>query len=352
MSEDVYTRLREFLDTLPAGFPATDTGVEIKILKRLFTPEQAELTMKLKEEPEEVHSIAARIGEDESELAEKLEDMAQKGIIYRVRDGHERLYQAYQFVIGIYEFQLKNIDKKFAELFEEFLPYYGMSLANVKTSQMRVIPLDSAIEAVTSVATYNKVRDLVREQEIIAVQQCICRKEQELLGNKCNKPQEVCIGFGDFAQFYIDNKMGRQVSVDEALKVLDLAEESGLILTPTNSQKLEAICCCCSCCCPNYRFSKMTERPADMVRSYYEAKIDPDLCTACGECIERCQMDAIKEGDEVSELIDGRCIGCGLCVPTCPSEAISLVAKPNMDAPPMDFQETINRIRNERSISA
>jgi len=175
---------------------------------------------------------------------------------------------------------------------EEYLPYYGMSLAEVKTSQMRVIPLDSAVETVPEVAPYNRIRDLVREQDTIAVQQCICRKEQGLLGNECEKPQEVCIGFGDFAQFYIDNKMGRQISTDEALKVLDLAEESGLILTPTNSQKLEAICCCCSCCCPNYRFSKMMERPGDMVRSYYQARIDSDLCTSCGDCIERCQMES------------------------------------------------------------
>ena len=60
MSENVYTRLREFMDTVPVGFPATPTGVEIKILKKLFTPEQAELTMKLEKEPEEVAAIAAR----------------------------------------------------------------------------------------------------------------------------------------------------------------------------------------------------------------------------------------------------------------------------------------------------
>ena len=59
MSEDVYTRLREFMDTLPTGFPATPNGVEIKILKKLFTPEEAELTMKLSKEPEEVREIAA-----------------------------------------------------------------------------------------------------------------------------------------------------------------------------------------------------------------------------------------------------------------------------------------------------
>ena len=84
---DVYTRLREFLDKTPIGFPETPDGVEIKILKKLYTPEDAELTMKLKLEPEEVPAIAKRTGTDEAELAGKLEEMAQKGLIYRVRSG-------------------------------------------------------------------------------------------------------------------------------------------------------------------------------------------------------------------------------------------------------------------------
>ena len=133
MSEDVYPRLREFMDTLPAGFPATPTGVEIKILMKLFTPEEAELTMKLEKEPEEVPVIAERTGIDESELAERLEEMAQKGLIFRVRDGDKALYQAFQFLVGIYEFQLKTLDKEFCELFEEYLPYLGLSLMAIKT---------------------------------------------------------------------------------------------------------------------------------------------------------------------------------------------------------------------------
>ena len=350
MSEDVYTKLREFMDTMPAGFPATDTGVEIKILKKMFTPEQAELAMKLKKEPEEVPAIAARIGMNESELAQKLEEMAQKGNIFRVRDNEKALYQAYQFLVGLYEFQLKTLDKEFSELFEEYLPHIGISLISVKTKQMRVIPVESAVEVTRTVAHYNKVRDLVKEQKIIAVQQCICRKEKGLLGNECDRPHETCIGFGDFGQFYIDNKMARAISTDEALKLLDQAEEPALVLQPDNSQEPSFICCCCSCCCPGLNGARRMPRPADIILSYYQAEIDPDLCSACGDCLERCQMDAIKEGDDFSEIINGRCIGCGLCVSTCPEEAISFVAKPDMEAPPKDFPEILRRIEMERGV--
>jgi hypothetical protein len=260
MSEEVYVRLREFLDKLPAGYPATPTGVEIKILKKMFTPEQAELTMKLSEEPEEVPAIAARTGIDETELAQRLEEMALQGCIFRVHDGEKNLYQAFQFIVGLYEFQLNNLDREYSELFEEYLPYLGLSMMTAETKQLRVIPLDSSVEATSAVATYNRARDLVKEQEFISVQQCICRKEQGLLGNECERPQEVCLCFGDFGRFYIDNGLGRQISADEALKVLDLAEESALVLCPTNSQKIEAICCCCSCCCPGLKAAKASPR--------------------------------------------------------------------------------------------
>ena len=351
MTEDVYTRLRKFLDDLPVGYPETPTGVELKILKKIFTIEEAELTIQLSETPELVNDIAKRLDQDEQYLAKMLEDMAQKGLIFRVREGDEKKYQAFQFMVGIYEFQVNAIDKEFSEMMEEYLPYFGLSLMDVKTSQLRVVPLESSVGFSGAVAPYNQIRELVKEQEIMAVTPCICRKEQGFLGNECHKPMDTCLSFGRFAQYYIDNNFGRQINGEEALGVLDMAEEEGLVLSPTNSQEIEAICCCCSCCCPALRYIKFAPRPADHITSYYEAKIDPDLCTACEECIERCEMEAIKIDDDVSEIIDGRCIGCGLCVPTCASEAITMHLKPDSPVPPITFQDTFEQIRSERKLN-
>ena len=95
----------------------------------------------------------------------------------------------------------------------------------------------------------------------------------------------------------------------------------------------------------------MLERPGDMVQSYYVSEIDPDLCTACETCMERCPMDAIKLDDDFAEIIDGRCIGCGVCIPTCPEEAISLEAKTGMEPPPVDWDETFRQIKAERGLA-
>jgi len=351
MNDNVYTSLRVFLDKLPSGYPETPTGIEIKILKKLFTPDQAELVMKLKSEPEPVSAIAQRIGMAESGLAEKLEEMAQKGLIFRVRSGGERLYQAFQFLVGIYEFQLKNLDKEFCELFEEYLPFFGMSMAALNTPQLRVIPVESSVGKGETVKPYNQVRELVKKQTILSVQDCICRKEQGLLGQPCDKPSEVCLAFGDFAQYSIDNNMARQIDVEECMKVLDQAENEGLVLQPTNAEDLEWICCCCNCCCPGLKIAKTLPRPQELVRSYYEASIDPEECTACGDCIERCPMTAIQEGDTASLIVEGRCIGCGICVSACPVEAITLLPKAGMEAPPKDFSEVLHRIASERGVA-
>jgi len=346
---NVYTRLRAFLDTLPGGYPATPTGVEIRILQKLFTPEEAERVTQLSSVPEAVPVVAMRVGADEAELAEQLENMAQKGLIFRVRSDDGPLYQAFQFVVGIYEFQLKNLDREFCELFEEYLPYLGAGFMALKTRQIRIVPVEAAVQGVKSVAPYNRIREQVKQQALISVSQCICRLEQGLLGHPCQRPQEVCLGFGDFAQYYLDNGMARRIGPDEALEILDRAEKNSLVLSPVNTRRLEAVCCCCPCCCPNLKYSKMHPRPADIMQTDYQAEIDPGLCTGCGDCVEKCQMDAIREAGGVSEIVDGRCIGCGLCVPVCPVEAITLVTRKDPAVPPADFPDLLARMASERA---
>jgi ferredoxin len=246
---------------------------------------------------------------------------------------------------------LNTIDKELSELVEEYIPYLGMSFfTSHKTQQMRVIPVDSAVEALTTVAPYNKIRELVKNSNLISVAPCICRKEQGLMGHDCDRPHEICLQYGDFAQYYIDNGMGRKIRSEEALKLLDLAEKSSLVLCPTNAQELAWTCCCCTCCCGVLRGLRLFENPADYVSSSYQARIDPELCSMCGTCGEKCQIEAINEGADEMEVDPARCIGCGLCVPSCPEEAITLLEKPGVDAPPTDFEDMMSKISEERGL--
>jgi len=122
MSEDVYVQLRDFLHRLPGGFPTTDSGVELKVLKKLFAPEEAEIAVLLNPAMlEPVAAIAPSLGVDEQQAAKALESMARHGLIRRIHIGDDVFYMALQFVIGIYEENSNRMDRELAELVEEFL---------------------------------------------------------------------------------------------------------------------------------------------------------------------------------------------------------------------------------------
>ncbi len=44
---DVYRDLQEHLNEMPVGYPPTESGVEIELLKAVFTPDQAEVAIHL-----------------------------------------------------------------------------------------------------------------------------------------------------------------------------------------------------------------------------------------------------------------------------------------------------------------
>jgi hypothetical protein len=107
---DVYEKLAKHLDNLPAGYPSTDSGVEMRILKRLFSPEEAQIATALTMMPEPVAGIAARVSSNEAQLGDALEAMAQKGLIFRISKRDNTLYSAAQFVVGIWEYHLNDLD--------------------------------------------------------------------------------------------------------------------------------------------------------------------------------------------------------------------------------------------------
>jgi len=350
VGEDVYVELREFLHGMPGGYPASESGVELKILEKLFTPEQARLTVKLTPLPESASDFASRTGIGEKEALEGLEELAREGLIFRVRSGDSVAYAAISFVIGIYEFQLNKIDRELAELFEEYLPTLMGQIKSTRTKPMRVIPVHSAIDATTAVASYDQVRELVKDKELISVAPCICRKEQELLGNSCRGAAERCIQFDIPAQYYIDNGMARRIDLDELMEILKKGEEDGLVLNPTNTQDIPGMCMCCGCCCPLLRMLGSLDRPIDHVQTTFQAEIDPDLCNGCGLCEDRCQVKALGERETEYAVDEARCIGCGLCISECPMEAISLVERPEVDPVPGNIVELGVNIMKERGL--
>lgn len=346
----IYEGLAAHLDRLPAGFPRTPTGVEMRILKRLFTPEEARLAQFLSLRPESAESIAARSGEDTELVAERLYEMSRKGLILRLRKGSQIYYMAAQFVIGIWEYHVNDLDPELIRDMNEYVPYYFDQDYNLKTPQLRTIPIPKSLTVDQAVMPYEQARQLILEQDRIAVAPCICRKEHQIIGNACDRPIETCLVFGPGAQYYEENGVGRPIDQAEAMRILEDAEKFGMVLQPSNAQKVSNICVCCGCCCQILKNTKRFPEPAKYVASNYYAVVDSARCVGCQTCIERCQMDAIRIEGETAAILRSHCIGCGLCVPTCPEEAVSLHEKPEAEryTPPSSYLDTYKRIAAER----
>ena len=329
MEIDLYRRLAKHLDDLPGGFPETKSGVELRILKRLFTPEDAELALSLTLIAEEPHVIAKRAGITVEDASKRLLEMEKKGLIYgtRSKDNIHR-YTALQFIVGIWEFQVDKLNPELIRDVDEYMPYWVDIDVWKKVPQIRSIPVGEAIDSQLKVTSYESAEKLVNKKDKIAVAPCVCRTEQQMIGKGCDKPLETCLTFGTGAEFYVRNGMGRYITKEEALSILKKANAAGLVLSPGNSQEGTFICACCGCCCGVLRTLKTYPKPATIVSSSFEAKLNKEKCVNCGVCIERCQMNALEfENGEIS-LNNDRCIGCGLCVTTCPTGALTLIRKP------------------------
>ncbi|MFH1058250.1 MAG: 4Fe-4S binding protein [Pseudomonadota bacterium] len=353
MPQDAFQRLARHLDSLPGGFPATPDGVEQRILKRLFTEEQAELAVKLTLIPETAAVVARRARLDPAEAARRLEGMATAGLIFRYEHQGQAWYMASQYVIGIWEYQVKKLDPELIADMRAYIPTLFDADAWQKAPQLRTIPVGRSLDARHEVMAYEQASVLVGNQRKILVAPCICRREHAITGEACNKPEEACLVFGMGVDYYEKNGLGRRITVDEALDILKAADKAGLVLQPSNSQKIMNICCCCGCCCHVLKSMKRHPRPAELAASAFVARLDTNKCTGCGVCVKRCQMDALSlsgadKNDRKAVLDPDRCIGCGLCVTTCPGQALELARKPAPPAVPKSVQASYLKLGRAR----
>lgn len=339
MNKELYVQLRKHLDRQPGGFPETQSGAEIDILKRFYTPEQAKIALKMTTIPESAVKIAKKLKMDEKKAGESLEQMAREGLLFRVPTSESPLYMQPNFIMGIYEWHVNMVDREIAEYADHV--YDGLfehHWINRKTKQLRVVPVDQSIKHKDTVRGYDMIRELVRGSGNgpYAVAPCVCRVEQLKKGNEVNRPMDTCLTFGMVARYYIENGIGKELTEDELMAKLTECEKASLVPFGTNSQSIVNMCMCDKDSCQIFRHLRMLEKPAREVHAAFSAAIDAKLCNGCQKCTKKCQIDAIVATDvqvqtgkkaKIHEVDPDRCIGCGLCVTACPEQAISMQPK-------------------------
>jgi NAD-dependent dihydropyrimidine dehydrogenase PreA subunit len=355
VNEDIYFKLAKVLDTLPNGFPAEKDGLEIKILKKIFTPEQAELFCNLRLTFETAEQIAHRSGLPLAGLEDKLKEMGKKGQLFSIAMGDTRFFKMLPWVFGIYEFQLHRMDTEFARLNEAYSPIYGRQFFSKTPQLMQTLAIEKSIPVHQEALPYEKVSTIIESGQSFLANDCVCKKERGLLGHPCNRSTQVCLAIAPVPGIFDKSPFGRVITKDEAYLLLNKAEEEGLVHLTGNVQFGHYyICNCCNCCCGVLRAINELEIPASLViNSHYYAEIDPETCIACGTCSdERCQVGAIDKDEETYRIVPERCIGCGLCINTCPTESIRLVHKDseNVSAPPVSENDWFDERGRSRGV--
>ncbi len=349
MSYAVYDQLANALDRLPNGFPRTPSKVEIKMLEKIFSPEEALIACKLSGSMESAETIAERLGCSIAEASEKLGKMAKRGLLWFDKQAGKPHFRLAPFIVGIYEAQLYTLDHELAHLIEDYLTDGGaVGIMKPQPALHRVIPAQKAVKT-EWILPYDDVRTILLQSKAFHLRDCICRVQQDKMGKrKCTFPLRTCLSFSSAKR----PPHPLDISMEEALAILGKTEEMGLVHTVSNVMKgYGYVCNCCGCCCGILRGITDWGIENSVAYANYYAVIRPDLCINCGACRQRCQVHAISEDNDVSIINRGKCIGCGLCATGCPTGAAKLQRKPGgqITNPPTDFAEwERERLRNRR----
>ncbi len=337
MKEDLYRAIQKKLDSFSVGFPATESGIEIEILRELFNRSEAELFLEMSPMVETPDSVAKRIGLPVEETATRLEEMASRGLLFRLKKDGTARYGAIPFVHGLFEFQVNRLNEKLSVMFQRYSDEgFERVFADVKGAFLRTIPVNESITPELNIAALDDVRSILQGIDPIVVTDCICRKTRNILRRGCDAPMETCFMFGSMARYYLDNDMGRRVTAEEAFEIIRNAQKAGLVTQPSTSKNPNGLCNCCKDCCGVLSSMRSHPRPAEIVYSNHYSTVKPQSCTGCGACLSWCPMEAIVlKGDGIAEIDRDRCIGCGVCVPNCPASALSLTAKAEGERKPL-----------------
>ncbi len=332
MADEVYTKLRDKLDTIGFGYSPTETGVEFVFLERFFKPEEAacfvDMPIDAYVTPEEMAAIR---GTDVEETAELLKSMAKRGLIFRTydSDGNPK-YRCVPVAHGIFEFHVDQVEHEWSNAFSQhYMQGWGQKFYGNDTPIFRIIPASKDIVSTGEVEPFDDIDLILRDKKKYAVSQCICRLRSQERGEPCKHEIENCLMFDDFADYYLENGLAREITLEETQDIIKRGVKSGLVIQVANAEEVEAVCLCCSCACGLLGALKYFPGPGNQhVSNFYCVRDESACLDNCKHvCATRCPVGAFKSKDGVLTFKQEKCIGCGLCVSTCPGQALTLVPK-------------------------
>ena len=313
------------------GYPQSKRFV--KVLKRLMDEEEAEIVVSL---PSPLSELASQLNKKEEMIHKKLDGLFKKGLVFMTSKG----YQFARSIIQLHDAtgcdvrsdeiwgdELLDLWKEFS--LAEWYPDRAKRAKTLGKPTSRIIPAKRAIPEGMKLLPAEDLEVILDQATKFAVVHCPCRR----MARECDVPSEVCLQLNRAAEYAIARGTSRELTRKEAMEVLELSEEVGLIHTvPNRSEVAAAICNCCIDCC--VLFHGLMEHGAldqGMAKSRFRAEVDQGTCIGCQVCVERCRFELIEMvrvpgQKKLKAQVDlEKCLGCGVCAVTCEAGAIKLM---------------------------
>jgi len=350
-------------------FPVNDTT--ISILKNVIEDDEEELDfihVFRQNASQTMEQLKASSDLPEEKIEQLATSLAKKGMLFNQPSSSGiMIYRLLPLMlVGLMEYvfmgELKGNEKEqqlaelFGKLIEEvrdqvqsnydnLVPMFKASPPIDRTVPMRttedgkpinIIPVDKSIRVPEEfILPSQAVEEIINKFDDIAVGRCFCRQRRKMLGDACatDAPMMNCFTFGKSARHTAAQGFSKKITKEEAFKIMEEAEEAGLVHKAFHpgfkeSRPETSICNCCKDCCDTLNIWRDGALPLNN-STYYLSVIDQEACTGCGICVERCPTEAIELNDnEKAERQESACFGCGICAHFCPEEAISLKEGP------------------------
>ena len=365
MSEAIDEKYRKAVEVINSagGTPVPVTDNTVAILKYIVEEKHLDFIMAFKgKRSQTMEQIKEATSFSEDQINDHVEVLAKTGLIMNQPSSSGlMIFRLMPFVnVGVYEYtfmkklEYNDWEKGLAQLYKKMNDETkGRMLASydaiVKNYLPRMRPIDRTVpynenfetgEEINividkdievpeeKIISTQKVEEIIQKFDEIAVGHCYCRHFRDLIGEPCKQTdlRENCFTFGKSARYTTEQGFARMISKEEAIEILKKSEKDGLVhkaYHPNMDFKRDedSICNCCSDCCGQSK--NITSNLSSFV-----AKVDQEICTGCGTCVEKCYSGAKELNDEgKAETNEERCIGCGICAAFCPEGAISLVER-------------------------
>ena len=310
---------------LAEGVGAGSSPIMPKIFEALIDDEEAKVLVAAAG-PSSPEEIAERSGVPLEKVKAMLEPLFNKGLIFKGRKGDSLKYYRVKSVPQMHDSTVltPGISRKVLDLWKEYMknewPAYGqMVVEMMKGAIVRVVPVNESVEPESKILPYDDVVKIVESANTLSVTKCSCR----VIDGACGKPLEVCMQVDRAAEYNIERGTGRKLDKKEALEILRMCRNEGLVHVVDNRQVVgHVICNCCRDCCLNWQIMSGAKKWA--APSRFEARVDGDTCTGCESCVDECFFGAIRMENDVAVVDKEKCLGCGVCTVFCPTEAIRL----------------------------